>query len=191
MACQQFVEVARPKLFHRRNDKSLEIGTKSIRKIYLGDHATEHVRHLENIYNMLQEKRVPNVDRLTHSFDTTVYLEPKGVGVQPSNENEILEAIICVLQALTVSIPSKFHDVDVVKVYHRCSMKHLPYSTEIFDGLTLSGGLMTTLSGFSSTGRMLQRSTPRLRRICHRRLTPLEFLLITTEVKWIYGVSEG
>jgi hypothetical protein len=143
---------ATPKLFPCRTDKSLEIGTKYIKKIYLGDLAAERVRDLENVYKMLQEKGVPNVDRLAHSINTTVYLEPKGVDVRPRNENELLQAITCILQALTVSISSKSPHVDV-NVYYRCSMKHLPYSTGIFVGLTLSGRLITILSVSHRLGR--------------------------------------
>ena len=53
---------------------------------------------------MLRDKKVPHTDRLVRSFETTVYLEPKGIVVRPRNEKELLEALVCVLQALKVTL---------------------------------------------------------------------------------------
>lgn len=89
-------------VFLCRDGKSVQIGLNSVKKTYHGDHAMERVRYLQNIYKALSEKQVPHVDHLTHSLNTTVYLEPKGVVVRPSNEEELLEALACVLQALQV-----------------------------------------------------------------------------------------
>ncbi len=57
----------------------------------------------------MEGKGVPNVDKLFASYcdekhGATVYLEPKGISVNPSNQEEPLNAIICILEALKVSI---------------------------------------------------------------------------------------
>lgn len=85
-----------------RDDKSVEIGTKNVKKIYHGDQGAERVRYIQNIYRQLQEKGVPHVDALTHAAGSTIYVEPKGIAVKPSNLKELLDAIICVLRALQV-----------------------------------------------------------------------------------------
>lgn len=78
----------------------MEIGIKTVKKIYHGERGEEKVRYIENVYRQIKEKGVPHVDTLTHVAGSTIYLELKGIGVKPSNEKELLEAIICLLQAL-------------------------------------------------------------------------------------------
>jgi hypothetical protein len=80
----------------------VEVGTKNVKKVYHGDQGAERVRYIQSIYRQLQEKDVPHVDALTHAAGSTIYVEPKGIAVKPSNEKELLEAIICVLRALQV-----------------------------------------------------------------------------------------
>jgi len=94
-----------------RDGKSVEIGTKSVRKVYHGDQGAERVRYIQNIYRQLQEKGVPHVDALTHAAGSTIYVEPKGIAVKPSNVRELLDAIICVLRVLQVlhQAPPLFH----------------------------------------------------------------------------------
>ncbi len=53
-------------------------------------------------FRQLREKGVPHVDTLTHAAGSTIYVEPKGIAVKPSNVKELLDAIICVLRALQV-----------------------------------------------------------------------------------------
>jgi hypothetical protein len=78
----------------------VEIRRKSVKKTYL----VERVRHLENIYKALKDKDVPHVDRLAHLIDATIYLEPKRIDTRPSNQEELLQAITCILEALVVCI---------------------------------------------------------------------------------------
>jgi hypothetical protein len=47
-------------------------------------------------------KGVPNVDQFIFAVESTVYTQPKGLAVRPSNQSELLDAIVCVLQALEV-----------------------------------------------------------------------------------------
>jgi hypothetical protein len=64
------------------------------------------VEKLKNVYNILTEKNVPNVDRLIYANnkDGVVFLGPKGMSVKPNSPNELFEAVLCVLEALVVSI---------------------------------------------------------------------------------------
>jgi hypothetical protein len=64
------------------------------------------VEKLKNVYNILKVKNVPNVDRLIYANnkDGVVYLEPKGMSVKPNDLKELFEAVLCVLEALVVSI---------------------------------------------------------------------------------------
>ena len=77
---------------------------KSVKKTYLFDNVPERVEKLIDIYDRLKHKGVPNVDQLDHA-DTKkgeVYLSPKGMDVRPKDKKELLEAIICILEALVV-----------------------------------------------------------------------------------------
>ncbi|KAF8340989.1 hypothetical protein F5887DRAFT_1062542 [Amanita rubescens] len=80
-------------------------------KIYRGNQGAERVRYIQNIYRQLQEKGVPHVDALIHAVGSTIYVEPKGIAVKPSNVKELLDAVICVLRALQVlhQAPPLFH----------------------------------------------------------------------------------
>jgi hypothetical protein len=63
---------------------------------------------LRSVYEILRAKAVPNVDRMALSFSgdvhgTIAFLEPKGICVIPKTIWEVLDAIGCILDALTVS----------------------------------------------------------------------------------------
>ena len=58
--------------------------------------------HLKNVYHLLQNENVPFVDRLLATFDTTAVLSPRGINRPPEDEQELLYAVICVLEALRV-----------------------------------------------------------------------------------------
>ncbi|CAG8725312.1 10570_t:CDS:2, partial [Dentiscutata erythropus] len=62
------------------------------------------VEKLKNVYNLLKKKGVPNVDNLLQAKNEKgeVYLGPKGMSVRPKNQRELLEAIVCILEALVV-----------------------------------------------------------------------------------------
>jgi hypothetical protein len=93
----------------------VEIGTKNVKKVYYGDQGAERVRYIQNIYRLLQEKNVPHVDALTHAAGSTIYVEPKGIAVKPSNVKELLDAIVCVLRALQVC----------TIILRRCMLTHI------------------------------------------------------------------
>ena len=66
------------------------------------------VQHLRDIYQLLEDKNVPNIDILMqyyindHVHGSVVYLQPKGMDIFPCQGQEILEAVVCILQALKV-----------------------------------------------------------------------------------------
>ncbi len=64
------------------------------------------VEKLKNVYNILTEKSVPNVDRLicANNENGVVYLGPKGMSVKSNSLKELFETILCVFKALVVSI---------------------------------------------------------------------------------------
>ncbi|KIL57061.1 hypothetical protein M378DRAFT_422151 [Amanita muscaria Koide BX008] len=90
---------------------TVEIAGSSVIKAYNGPDRVERINHLRKVYYLLQDKRVPNVDRLVRHFDTTVILSPRGISAPPTNEQELLAALICILEALEIlhSEPQIFH----------------------------------------------------------------------------------
>ena len=81
----------------------MEIAGKGIIKTYNKPNRFKRIDHLRNVYHILQNKKVPNVDSLAASFDTTAVLSPRGITKLPHGERELLEALICVLEALQAS----------------------------------------------------------------------------------------
>src|ERR1700722_27471 len=116
---------------------------------------TERVRYVQNIYHQLKEKAVPHVDTLIHVVDSSIYIEPKGIAVRPSNEKELLKALVCVLSALVVC--SVYFEVVacIFTSHYRFSTDHQCYYIETSDGPMFFGVLMIPLCGFSLIGTML------------------------------------
>ncbi|KAG9294512.1 hypothetical protein G9A89_008622 [Geosiphon pyriformis] len=85
---------------------------------YHGPDGEQCTQKLRNIYNMLKNEHVPNVDNLILSYTDNdhgcvAYLAPKGMSVRPNTQKELLEAIICVLEALSV-----MHEAET-PIFHR------------------------------------------------------------------------
>ena len=173
-----------------RNDKVVVIGIKSVKKTYLGHNKAERVRYIQNIYHQLKEKAVPHVDALILVVDSSIYVEPKGISVRPSNEKELLDAIDCVLSALVVCFAYFEVVTCIFTSRYRFSTNHQCYYIETSDGPMLFGVLTTPLCGFSLIGTMLPVPIMSQQIIWMREVTHLKFLRIIMEVKWIYGVSE-
>jgi hypothetical protein len=80
-----------------------------IQKQYTQANGAAYVRHLVDIYSLLKQKNVPNVDQLEQYFinDTNrgsvVCLVPKGIDSFPRRANEVADAVMCILEALVVS----------------------------------------------------------------------------------------
>jgi hypothetical protein len=93
-----------------RGDKTIEVGSELVVKTFSGRNGPSRVERLENIYRRLATKGVPFTDRLNHSnkHKGKVYFEPRGKDKTPSTQQELLDAIRCVLMALKVcGLPSQ------------------------------------------------------------------------------------
>jgi hypothetical protein len=92
--------------------------------------------HLRNIYALLKDMNVPHVDSLSHTGDSLVVLSPRGIHDEPKTERELLQALICVLEALEVR---RAQVVDFKnKILIRCRffmVLQSQFSTETFVGL--------------------------------------------------------
>ena len=89
---------------------AITLGSRNISKTYTSHDRKIHVSHIKHIYSVLVQKGVPNVDRLVASHEdhprhgSIIFLQPRGVERQPRFVSEIIEAAICVLQALVVRL---------------------------------------------------------------------------------------
>ena len=102
-----------------------------IQKRFLHPDAAIRVSHLINIYNLLLQKKLPNTDKLVHASteesNCYVLTEPRGIDQLPRDGQEAYAMIVCVLQALTVSIISPYYPFLIIPqvmhsnppVYHR------------------------------------------------------------------------
>ena len=85
----------------------MNIGERVVRKEFRHPDAANRVSQLVGIYRVLQYKQVPNVDTLHNHTEPTapyphVYLSPVGLAVNPASGREVMDAVVCVLQALQV-----------------------------------------------------------------------------------------
>ncbi|THU97186.1 hypothetical protein K435DRAFT_857810 [Dendrothele bispora CBS 962.96] len=94
-SCAEFVK-------RERENSTVEIAGRCVIKRYTGLDKHSRVSHLCNIYALLKEMCVPHVDSLFRSYGTTLVLSPRGIPDEPKTEGELLEALICVLEALEV-----------------------------------------------------------------------------------------
>lgn len=76
------------------------------------------VTHLVDIYNVLAQKQVPNVDTLVEfNVDVNhpyVVTEPVGIDQFPESGTELFNAAVCVLEALQVSSIFVLHRSTIV-----------------------------------------------------------------------------
>ncbi|GBB92862.1 hypothetical protein RclHR1_25710002 [Rhizophagus clarus] len=98
-----------------RNGRMIEIRGTGVKKTYLFENIQTRVQKLVNLYEKLVRKEVPNIDHLDcyNKESGSVHLSPKGLQVVPSNQQELFEAITCVLEAIVV-----LHDGND-PIYHR------------------------------------------------------------------------
>ena len=81
----------------------------NIKKTFDGPERHARIEKLKSVYDILRVKAVPNVDRIAVSYADDVhgavaFLEPKGLSVVPKSIQQVLEAVGCILEALTVSL---------------------------------------------------------------------------------------
>ena len=90
----------------RETGTVIKVGSCAVEKKYMQRDGEARVNHLKTIYELLQAKHVPNVDRILNSYlndnihGSVVYLQPKGIDDSPRRAQEVLEAVKCVLEAL-------------------------------------------------------------------------------------------
>jgi hypothetical protein len=90
-----------------RNGVVVEIGGSAVRKTYPGESSCARVTQLKTIYELLVRKSVPNVDslylaKLDDSSCGIVYLQPRGLNDSPRFVRDVVDAIVCILEALVV-----------------------------------------------------------------------------------------
>lgn len=73
-------------------------------KSYQCKDAVNRVKHLKEIYNILEKHSIPNTDKLVHSTKTSVFFEPR-------DERELWQCLVCILNALTA--------LHKIPLYHR------------------------------------------------------------------------
>ena len=88
---------------------TIEIRSSCIKKTYAGTGRKARISHLRTVYQLLRQKNVPHVDSVLNIFDdkshgAVAYLQPKGVNRRPTLAQEVLEAMLCLLEALTVCL---------------------------------------------------------------------------------------
>lgn len=107
-----------------RENCTVEIAASVVIKKYTGTDGVGRADLLQQVYNKLHTKQVPNTDSLTHKRGATVILSPRGTQQTPRNEEDLMIAITCILEALTIlhSYPPIFHrDIrwpNVIKSLH-------------------------------------------------------------------------
>lgn len=87
-----------------RNNGTVEIAGRWIIKVYTSKDKFERFERIQGVYRLLSTKRVRHVDSPMHAFDTTLVLSPRGRDEVPMTEQELLNALKCVLEALQVSV---------------------------------------------------------------------------------------
>ena len=98
-------------LFHRPEDLTrITIGG-AAKKEFMDADSVTHVRKLVDIYKLLEETQVPNVDAL-YDYSSSgrpypyITVTPVGMDAIPLSGSEAFNAVICILQALKVYILS-------------------------------------------------------------------------------------
>jgi len=86
----------------------VEITGHYVVKTSTGPDKVERTTRLINTYHLLGEKHVPHVDSILHTHGTTLVLQPRGISKPPEKEDELLAALVCVVEALEASRYSDF-----------------------------------------------------------------------------------
>jgi hypothetical protein len=79
----------------------IKLGSSAVEKKYTQDDRVVYIQHLGDIYQLLEDKDVPNVDGLMQYYvndnvhGSVVYLQPKGMDMCLHQGQEVLEAVVC------------------------------------------------------------------------------------------------
>lgn len=93
-----------------RQHSTVEIAGHYIVKTSIGPDRVERTARLKNTYHLLAQKNVPHVDSILHEHGATLVLQPRGISKPPETEDELLAALVCVLEALEASRFSDFYE---------------------------------------------------------------------------------
>ena len=91
---------------------TVEIAGHRIVKEFTTPDSRERLDRLCRVYNLLKEKEVPHTDWLVHHKEpATAVLAPRGITRLPQTEDELISALICVLECLQFlhKEPTLFH----------------------------------------------------------------------------------
>ncbi|RHZ55262.1 hypothetical protein Glove_417g52 [Diversispora epigaea] len=94
----------------RDNGTNIEIGY-GVKKTFSLE---AKVKHLEEIYGLMNNCKIKYVDKLIRSSKMAVHLKPRGKEKKPENLNELLKALICILTCL-----EGLHNIKPNPVMHR------------------------------------------------------------------------
>ena len=95
-------------MFCYRDRNTVEIAGHSVIKTCTGPDRIQRVERLENTYRLLIDKKVPHTDSLLHRYGTTLVLYPRGILKPPGTEDELVAALLCVLEMLEASSHEDF-----------------------------------------------------------------------------------
>ncbi len=90
-------------MFCYRDRNTVEIASLCIIKTCTGPDRIQRVERLKNTYRLLTDKKVPHTDSLLRQYGTTVVLHPRGISKPPGTEDELVAALVCVLEMLEAS----------------------------------------------------------------------------------------
>ncbi|GJJ06718.1 hypothetical protein Clacol_000914 [Clathrus columnatus] len=101
-----------------RDNSTVEIVSYAVIKTYKD---TKRVEHLQNVYALLEEKKIPNTDRPLLTEGGRIILSPRGISRVPKTQQELLGAVACVLETLQVihAIPLFHRDIRWPNVMRR------------------------------------------------------------------------
>ncbi|KAJ7228257.1 hypothetical protein GGX14DRAFT_692378 [Mycena pura] len=88
----------------QRDTCDIEIVGPLVIKTFKGEMRETEMNHLEKMYVVLEQRKVPHTDKPRHfaKDEYKVLLGPRGDSREPKTEDELLDAIICLLEMLQV-----------------------------------------------------------------------------------------
>ena len=116
-----------------RNGVVIELGSSTVKKTYPGLSGCACVTHLKTIYELLMQKSVDclYLSKLDDPTGGIVYLQPRGFN-PPKFAQDVVDTIVCVLEALVVRIRFIHAEVTSADTPRRlCMLIQIQCSTDI------------------------------------------------------------
>ncbi|CAI2187070.1 5696_t:CDS:2, partial [Funneliformis geosporum] len=91
-------------LLIQKDNHIITVNPTNVKKVFIGLSSQIQIERLKVIYEKLKRKNVLNVDHivavsLPDITEPYLYFEPRGMCVYPKIEKEVIEAVLCVLEA--------------------------------------------------------------------------------------------